>query len=383
MEYREFRAEGVEADEGGKLSGVLAPFNSETVIGRLDRGGWREEIAPGAFKKALKEGDTVLLCDHDMSKPLARVSAGTLRLRETDDALRFDADPADTSYWRDTRVNIRAGNKGGMSIGFDPIKDDWYDDDGKPSDRLSGTKRILREVRLPEGSVVTNPAYKKTSVSARDESAALLEARERSVDEETRFAVENTLYEELRATPVNTAARKGLAAKGQALPDGSYPIKDKAHLHAAAVLASSHHGNWKAAQALIRKMAKKLGVKLSTLPGFGKGKAGMRSVETPEARIKKGTAKRVVQMDTELTQAMELLSQCDANKLPKEAQDAMALISSAKTHAGHVVKKEKLGASDTARAAQEPETSTPDDEDDFALQVAIAQAMYSREFGDV
>lgn len=182
MEYRAFRADSVEADDSGKLSGLLAPFNSETIIGRLDRGGWREEIAPGAFKKAIKESDTVLLCDHDMSKPIARVSAKTLRMHESTKGLEFNADPADTSYYRDLRVNIRAGNKGGMSIGFDPIKDEWFDDEGKPATRMTGTRRILREVRLPEASCVTNPAYKDTAVFARDESAALLEARQRAAE---------------------------------------------------------------------------------------------------------------------------------------------------------------------------------------------------------
>src|SRR5690242_20394655 len=172
MEYREFRAE-VTSAEGNKLSGILAPFGSETTIGRMDRGGWREEIAPGAFTKALREGDTVLLCDHDMSKPLARMSAGTLRLEERADGVHFDADIVDTSYARDVMANVRAKNKKGMSIGFEPVKDDWYHDDGSPATRHDGTRRVLREVKLPEGSVVTNPAYKDTSVYARDASAAL------------------------------------------------------------------------------------------------------------------------------------------------------------------------------------------------------------------
>jgi pyruvate/2-oxoglutarate dehydrogenase complex dihydrolipoamide acyltransferase (E2) component len=65
--------------------------------------------------------------------------------------------------------------------------------------------------------------------------------------------------------------RRESASKGHALSDGSYPIPDKKHLHSAAVLAASKHGNWKAAQALIRKRARELGVDLSSLPGFGSG----------------------------------------------------------------------------------------------------------------
>jgi len=78
----------------------------------------------------------------------------------------------------------------------------------------------------------------------------------------------------LAAPPGESASdRRSLAAKGWALPDGSYPIPDKKHLHSAAVLAASGHGNASAAKRLIRKRAKDLGVDVSSLPGFGGEKA--------------------------------------------------------------------------------------------------------------
>jgi hypothetical protein len=75
----------------------------------------------------------------------------------------------------------------------------------------------------------------------------------------------------LSATPPSETAqgRREAADEGAALPDGSYPIKSKRQLHSAATLAASRHGNWKAAQALIRKMAPKFGVDVNSLPGFG------------------------------------------------------------------------------------------------------------------
>jgi hypothetical protein len=73
---------------------------------------------------------------------------------------------------------------------------------------------------------------------------------------------------ELAAT-IGAEDRRALAAKGQALPDGSYPIPDKSHLRAATVLAASGHGNVAAARKLIRKRAEELGVDLDSLPGFG------------------------------------------------------------------------------------------------------------------
>jgi hypothetical protein len=63
--------------------------------------------------------------------------------------------------------------------------------------------------------------------------------------------------------------RKKAVGAGHALPNGSYPIEDKKHLHSAAVLAASGHGDAAAAKALIRKRARELGVDVTTLPGFG------------------------------------------------------------------------------------------------------------------
>jgi HK97 family phage prohead protease len=216
MEYREFRAGSVGTDDEGKLILRAAPFNSPTIIGDLKRGGWREEIAPGCFTKTLREGDTVLLADHDMAKPISRMSAGTLRLAEDEQrGLVGDADPTPTSYYNDLKLNINSGNKGGCSIGFIPVKDDWYDDEGKPSNRMVGTKRVLREAKLPEVSIVTNPAYKDTAVFARDDSAALLEERAARPRGEEREAPEG------EATDVAAV----LMAAYNALPD-----EDKAAL---------------------------------------------------------------------------------------------------------------------------------------------------------
>jgi len=75
--------------------------------------------------------------------------------------------------------------------------------------------------------------------------------------------------ETLELSDVSAAERRELAAKGWALADGSYAIKDKAHLHAAAVLAASGHGDVQAARRLIRRRARDLGVNVTTLPGFG------------------------------------------------------------------------------------------------------------------
>jgi HK97 family phage prohead protease len=78
---------------------------------------------------------------------------------------------------------------------------------------------------------------------------------------------------------VTQAERDKAKAAGNSLPDGTYPINNAHQLHAAAILAASHHGDWKAAQELIRRRAKELGVDVTTLPGFGEEKADGRPLE--------------------------------------------------------------------------------------------------------
>lgn len=59
---------------------------------------------------------------------------------------------------------------------------------------------------------------------------------------------------------VSTAERHSLAASGNALPDGSYPIKNTGDLHNAAHLARTGHGNSEAAGRLVARRARELGV---------------------------------------------------------------------------------------------------------------------------
>lgn len=76
---------------------------------------------------------------------------------------------------------------------------------------------------------------------------------------------------------VDADERKLALKEGNSLPDGSYPIRNVAQLHAAAILAASGHGDAAAAKKLIARRAKELGVTLGTLPGFSSEKKTMDS----------------------------------------------------------------------------------------------------------
>jgi len=148
------------ATVGGKLGGIVAPFNVET---RIDD--FVEVIKPGAFAATLAAGHDILAVqDHDLARVLARTKNGSLRLAEGARGLSFELDIPNTSLGRDLRVMAEEGLLGGMSFAFRPLPG---------GERWVGNRRELGAVELLEVSVVSSwPAYPETEVSARARAAA-------------------------------------------------------------------------------------------------------------------------------------------------------------------------------------------------------------------
>jgi uncharacterized protein len=140
----------------GTLRGTAAVFDSPTLIA----GAFREQVAPGAFTKALARDDIHALIEHDMGKIIGRNRAGTLRLWEDDHGLRVEIDLPDTQTGRDLMTEIERGDRDQMSFGFRAIRDDWDHRQKVPS-------RTLQEVELFDVSVVGRGAYDTTDVALR------------------------------------------------------------------------------------------------------------------------------------------------------------------------------------------------------------------------
>lgn len=166
MEEKEIRTwrldeiEVREADADGPLIvGYAAVFNqlSENL------GGFRERIAPGAFRESLAAGDDVrALWEHDPQYVLGRNVAGTLTLAEDRQGLRVAIRPPATTWAADLMTSMRRGDVNQMSFGFSVPKggDSW--------EMVDGTQiRTLKRVRLADVSVVAYPAYPTTSAEAR------------------------------------------------------------------------------------------------------------------------------------------------------------------------------------------------------------------------
>jgi len=104
------------------------------------------------------------LFNHDDDKVLGRLGSGTLRLWEDDHGLRMELDPPNTTVGNDVVELLRRGDLVSMSFGFYDVTDSWA--------MLDGTDvRTIKSARLFDVSIVTNPAYKESSVGVRTATA--------------------------------------------------------------------------------------------------------------------------------------------------------------------------------------------------------------------
>lgn len=152
----ELRREGEAVRVAGRF-----PYNDPAELGE----GRTEVIAPRAFSSRITAGEDIfLLAGHDFDKPLAATGAGTLTLRDGDDALTFDATIPDGTTWaRDFLAAHHAGLIRGLSPGF------RVPQDGERVERQGRTiRRTIFAAELFEISVVTRPAYERAQVEARN-----------------------------------------------------------------------------------------------------------------------------------------------------------------------------------------------------------------------
>jgi hypothetical protein len=143
------------------IEGYAAVFGKRSE----NLGGFYEYIAPGAFDRALREGQDVrALIDHESSKILGRTASGTLELSVDARGLKVKIKPPRTSYARDLLESIDRGDVSQMSFAFRtaPGGDTWRNE---PEDGLP--VRVVTDVDLYDVSAVTFPAYPDTTVATR------------------------------------------------------------------------------------------------------------------------------------------------------------------------------------------------------------------------
>lgn len=152
----EIRAADPSEDGVLRFAGYAADFN----VLSPDLGGFREQIAPGAFAGSLVADDIRALFNHDPNYVLGRNRAGTLRLSEDERGLHFDLDAPDAQWARDLHQSVKRGDVNQCSFAFEAIRDQWRTVEGRD-------ERTLLEAKLYDVSIVTYPAYPSTAVAAR------------------------------------------------------------------------------------------------------------------------------------------------------------------------------------------------------------------------
>ena len=151
----EYRA-GLElrAVAGRKLVGIAAPYGVTA-----DLGSFRETFAPGCWAATLAAPEAVVaLHDHDPTRLLGRVKAGTLTIADDARGLAFTLLLPNTQAGNDVLELAQRGDIGGVSVGMKVLDQHWPTPD----------RREIRAASLVELSIVSSwPAYPDTSVALR------------------------------------------------------------------------------------------------------------------------------------------------------------------------------------------------------------------------
>lgn len=167
-------------DDGLTFEGYGAVFNSPTRIDSWE-GTFDEQLAPGAFRKSLRENTPKFQFDHGRSV-FGSLPCGVITdIHEDDRGLFVVARMSSSWYWEPLREAISSQAVDGMSFRFSVVNEEWRDNAGnkvKPEE-LNGILyygeqpertpllRILKEVKCAEVGPVVWPAYDDTTAGLR------------------------------------------------------------------------------------------------------------------------------------------------------------------------------------------------------------------------
>ncbi len=151
-----------------KFRGYAAVFDQWYEVNDW-MGSYDESVERGALKRTLsRKPDVVLNINHD-GLPLARTTAGTLKVGTDDHGYEVEADlePRDPDVDR-VRYKLERGDMSDMSWAFRVTVDEWTVlDDGRE-------QRVIKEVNVDGGdvSIVTTGANRNTTADLRSMLAA-------------------------------------------------------------------------------------------------------------------------------------------------------------------------------------------------------------------
>jgi HK97 family phage prohead protease len=179
------RAEPDVNGDGLTMTGTAAVFNQPTIIDSWE-GRFKEQLAPGSFRKTLSERTPKLQFDHGMHPLIGSLPIGRITDAH-EDKVGVQVSARLSSNWlvAPVREAIADGTVDGMSFRFTVTREEWVDENGKkitpdevfkrlwmedaewdkPDDQLM--TRTLKEVSCAELGPVVFPAYDSTTVGVR------------------------------------------------------------------------------------------------------------------------------------------------------------------------------------------------------------------------
>ncbi len=153
-ERRSFRFEA-RAESDGHVRGYPIVFGSLSA----DLGGFCERISPDAVTL---DDDLKVDFDHDSSKILGSVQAGTAAVSIDSRGVFMDVTPPDTQWYRDLKQSMDRGDITQGSFTFRILPG------GQTISQENGQQiRTLTKILVRRLSIVSDPAYPDTSVEAR------------------------------------------------------------------------------------------------------------------------------------------------------------------------------------------------------------------------
>ena len=185
-EYRKFEGFELRKDEDGRMvvEGYATTFNQPYRLMGDDKITIKEQVARHAFDET-DMSDVIMQYDHE-GRVFARISNGTLELKEDDHGLRISADLSGTDIGRQLYQEIEGGYTNKMSFGFkvaDEKRTRTKDDNG----HITVLRTITKIGKLYDVSAVSLPANDATEISARSIGDGLIaEAEEEIRAEEER-----------------------------------------------------------------------------------------------------------------------------------------------------------------------------------------------------
>lgn len=153
------------ASEDGKkryIEGYAVKYNApgKSKVWTFDRGGIREEVLRGAFKRSLETNKVKFFYQHNRASLLARTESGTGILEDREDGLFYSIEIPNTQLGNDVYEQVMRKDLRGASIGF---RKPLYKFRGKGNDIVGS----IIDLDLTEISIVDDPYYESSTVDAR------------------------------------------------------------------------------------------------------------------------------------------------------------------------------------------------------------------------